>query len=300
MRRQGGHYGAESGGGGGGANQAYGGGAGSMRQQQQQQRDKSGYYQELPIGEKEGHQHHNQWRWERDDALAKLPQTPMSPTAPFAEGQGHEGTRSYYQSQRMDPRMPLEKQSSNVVDPRAQAHEEDMDIGYEDNQVVQTFEALEQRFLDDIMKLSKEQTDAEDAENARHRARLNVINAQYEEQLAALRARHASRRDEFLRRDSQARQQQYQQIAMEQQQQFANSVVAPNDPPRGYNAGSVPTEEPHRAYNSDHYDTYNRERGRYSGNARDHEFEQKVPYPRGRNYGSGGGGGGGSGGSRYY
>lgn len=64
--------------------------------------------------------------------------------------------------------MPSEKQSGG--DSRSQPHEEDMDIGYEDNQVAQTFETLEQRFLDDIMKLSKEQTDAEDAENARHRA----------------------------------------------------------------------------------------------------------------------------------
>lgn len=62
----------------------------------------------------------------------------------------------------------MERQSGGG-DLRSQPHEEDMDIGYEDNRVVQTFEGLEQRFLDDIMKLNKEQTDAEDAENARHR-----------------------------------------------------------------------------------------------------------------------------------
>lgn len=83
-------------------------------------------------------------------------------------GQGREAPRSYYQSQqRLDPRMPLERQGGG--DHRSQHHEEDMDIGYEDNRVPQTFEGLEQGFLDDIMKLSKEQTDAEDAENARHR-----------------------------------------------------------------------------------------------------------------------------------
>lgn len=63
--------------------------------------------------------------------------------------------------------MPLERQGGG--DHRSQHHEEDMDIGYEDNRGPQTFEGLEQGFLDDIMKLSKEQTDAEDAENARHR-----------------------------------------------------------------------------------------------------------------------------------
>lgn len=258
--------------------------------QHQQQHDQYGYYQgrrgeQLSIVEKDGDQHQNPWRWERDGGLAKLPQTPMSPTVPFSESQGHEAPRSYYQSQRVDPRIPSEKQSGG--NPRSHPHEEDMDIGYEDNQAVQTFEILEQKFLNDIMKLSKEQTDAEDVENARHRARLNVINAQYEEQLAALRTRHTSRREDFLRRESQARQQQYQQIAMEQQ--YANS----GNPPRGYNVGNRPADqEPQRAYNSDHYDSYREQRDRYSGNAREHEFENKVPYPRGRAYGSGG--------SRYY
>ena len=44
-----------------------------------------------------------------------------------------------------------------------------MEIGFEDKTVNQTFEGLEQRFYDDILKLTKEQNDAEDAENAWHR-----------------------------------------------------------------------------------------------------------------------------------
>ena len=44
-----------------------------------------------------------------------------------------------------------------------------MDVGYEGNHPSQSFEGLEQKFLDDIMKLAREQNDAEDAENARHR-----------------------------------------------------------------------------------------------------------------------------------
>lgn len=82
-------------------------------------------------------------------------------------GQGGDPPRSYYQGQRSDPRMVLERQSNN--DPRSNPGEEDMDIGYEDKPMLQTFEGLEQRFLDDIMKLAKELSDAEDAENARHR-----------------------------------------------------------------------------------------------------------------------------------
>lgn len=44
-----------------------------------------------------------------------------------------------------------------------------MDIGYEDNPISQTFEGLEQKFFDGILKLAKDQSNAEDAENARHR-----------------------------------------------------------------------------------------------------------------------------------
>lgn len=284
MRRHGGHYGGDSGGGGGGHN-SYGGGAAQLHHQHQNN-SKTGYYQgrhqEQHPGEKEGGQHNNQWGWERDGTEAKLPQTAMSPTAPFSDGQGREASRSYYQNQRQDPRMPLERQGGG--DHRSQHHEEDMDIGYEDNRGPQTFEGLEQGFLDDIMKLSKEQTDAEDAENARHRERINSINTQYEGQLLALRARHASRRDEFIRRESQARQQQYQQIVMDQ---YPTSGHGPNSDPRGPTGSGG---DPHRSYNSDSYDSY-RERGRFQGNARDHGYEPKVPYPRGRAYDTG---------SRYY
>lgn len=61
----------------------------------------------------------------------------------------------------------MQNQSHN--DASSQGHEEDMDVGYEESNSSQTIEGLEQKFLDDIMKLSKEQNDAEDAENSRHR-----------------------------------------------------------------------------------------------------------------------------------
>ncbi|KAK7324822.1 hypothetical protein VNO77_28686 [Canavalia gladiata] len=44
-----------------------------------------------------------------------------------------------------------------------------MDVGYEGNHLSQTFEGLEQKFLDEISKPAKEQNDAEDSENAWHR-----------------------------------------------------------------------------------------------------------------------------------
>lgn len=84
MRRHGGHYGGDSGGGG---YNAYGGGAAQLHHQHQN--SKTGYYQgrhqEQHLGEKEGGQHNNQWGWERDGP-DKLPQTAMSPTAPFSDG----------------------------------------------------------------------------------------------------------------------------------------------------------------------------------------------------------------------
>lgn len=102
--------------------------------------------------------------------------------------------------------------------------------------------------------------------------RVNTINAQYEEQLAELRARHGNRRDELLRRESHARQQQYQQAAAVEQQ-HANNATGFSDPP--------------------HVDSY-RDRPRFTGgnrDSRDPGFDPRGQYPGGRDYGSG---------SRYY
>ncbi|KAD7477654.1 hypothetical protein R6Q59_007409 [Mikania micrantha] len=223
-----------------------------------------------------------QWRWERDGSSHMV-----------NEGQGADASRSYYQiqGQRSEQRMASEKQ-----DLRSLSHEENMEIGYEDNVAGQTFEALEQRFYDDILKLAKEQNDAEDAENAHHRERIKAINAQYEEQLAALRARHTNRRDEFLRRESHARQQQYQQVAAMEHHQYAANPMGFSDPHHGYSATAG--GESQRPYNNNnnnapHVDSY-RDRPRFAGrDSRDPGFE-----PRGGQY-PGGGRGYGSG-SRYY
>ncbi|KAF7805766.1 uncharacterized protein G2W53_037927 [Senna tora] len=170
---------------------------------------------------------------------------------------------------------------------RTQAHKEDNDVVYQVNNLSQTFEGLEQKFLDDILKLAKEQNDAEDAEIARHREKINAINAQYEEKLAALRARHATSRGEFLQRESQARQHQYQQTIRDP---HPRSGMPAGDPhprsgmplsdPHGYGSAiaSAAIGEVQRGYTANHLDRYS-ERARFLG--------------------GGGGGGGGSARVRY-
>lgn len=235
-------------------------------------------YSQIPHqaqhGRSEEHQQ-QQWRWERESPT--LTTNAMSPNM-YPEGKGAEASRSYYQGQRAQ----LENQGGK--DHRSQAVEEDMDIGYEDNpRPPSSLEGLEHKFMNDIKKLSKEQYDAEDAENARHRERMNAINAKFEEQIVALRARHASRRDDAFRRESQTRRMQYEQAT------FDNY---PTDP-HGY----PPSGDPQRPYNNNNanniYDSY-RERSRFAGSGRDHGYEpSRAHYPAGgRAYGTGG--------SRYY
>ncbi|XP_012443675.1 uncharacterized protein LOC105768341 [Gossypium raimondii] len=222
-----------------------------------------------------------QWRWERDGSKVSNQMTPKM----FNEGQGTDGSRTYFQGQRPDPNLSLEKQNADI---RSRPHDENMEVGYEHNLLPPTLEGLEKKFHDDIMKLAKEQNDAEDAENSRHREKINAINAQYQEQLTALRARHANRRDEFLRKESLVRQQQYQQAMMDY---YPHSNMAPADSlptgnnPHGYGsvAGSAAVGDGHRGYNSDNFDSY-RERPRYLGAARDQGFEPRGSYQGGRAY----------------
>ncbi|XP_038707977.1 uncharacterized protein LOC120003136 [Tripterygium wilfordii] len=224
----------------------------------------------------EGH-----WRWERDESKNSNP----VPSQMFNEGQGRDALRSFYLDQRPDQNLLLDKQGNN--DLRSWARDEDMQIGYEDKPLSLTFEGLEQKFLDDIAKLAKEQNDAEDAEYARHRERINAINGEYQEQLASLRAQHASRRDEFLRKETDARQNQYQQAIRDH---YTDSGVGLSDR-RGHNGlASAAAAEAHRAYNTTHYDSH-RGRARFLGGARDRGFEPRGSYPGGHGYDTG---------SRYY
>ncbi|KAJ1395671.1 hypothetical protein SESBI_33233, partial [Sesbania bispinosa] len=179
------------------------------------------------------------------------------------EGHGDDASSSYFQGQRPDPKLALQNRSNS--DSRSQAHEEDRDVGYEGSHL--SLEGLEQNFHDVIIKLTKEQHDAEDAEHARHREKINAINTQCEEKLAALRARHSSRRAEFLQWESLTRQQQYQQIIRDP---YSSSGMAPRDP-HDYSSvnASAAGGEVQQGYSPDHFDPPYRERARFPGSARE-------------------------------
>lgn len=75
----------------------------------------------------------------------------------------------------MDPKAGMEKQGSDI---RTQPqHQENPKTGYDNNRGVQTFEGLEQKFMDDITRLAKDQIEAEDAEIARHREVSNKLES---------------------------------------------------------------------------------------------------------------------------
>jgi hypothetical protein len=82
-------------------------------------------------------------------------------------GQGAEGTRSFYDGQKSDMKVGLEKQPRKEL--RDQPRTDKIEARHQDHNLPSTFEGLEQNFREDIVLLSKELHDAEDAENTRHR-----------------------------------------------------------------------------------------------------------------------------------
>ncbi|KAK6926501.1 hypothetical protein RJ641_008220 [Dillenia turbinata] len=236
-----------------------------------------------------------QWQWERDGAkVSNQMQSHM-----FNEGAKHFIQAATFGAF-LDLALPLVIDQDRFTRVRGQIRNLDWrskiivtlacrcmkEVGYEENPMLQTFEELELKFRDEIIKLSKEQTDAEDAENARHKEKINAIHLQYEEQLAALRARHATWRDEFLLKESNDRKAQYQEAMMGH---YPNSGMASVDP-RGYGgiAASVTVEESNRAYNPAQFDSY-REQSRFLGGPRDHGYEARssYSYPGGSVYDTG-------------
>ncbi|XP_022943334.1 uncharacterized protein LOC111448131 [Cucurbita moschata] len=190
----------------------------------------------------------DQWRWERDES--KMPNSMASHM--FNEGQGGDLRRSYFQGQRPNPKLVLEKGSNS--DLRFQSHGKNMESRFGDGLLPQNFDGLEQKFIDDIINFSKEQSDAEDEENARHRERIIAINSQYEEQLAALRAQHAGRRDELLRRESSARHHQYQKGIRDH---YPNGGIGPGNPRGSSGVTTLATSgRAHQNYESEHFNSY--------------------------------------------
>lgn len=78
-------------------------------------------------------------------------------------GKGGNAGRSLYPNHVSDTKMGSNQEQR--VHPQEQA----MEVGFEDSAAPQTLERLDRSFHNDIMKLMKEQDDAEDSENARHR-----------------------------------------------------------------------------------------------------------------------------------
>lgn len=194
--------------------------------------------------------------------------------------EGGNVTRSIYQAQMLDS----EKQENKET--RSQVHEQDMEIGYEDRPSPLPFEGLEHKFLGEITKLIKEQSDKEDAENARHREKMIEINTQYQEKLLSLRAHQANRREEFLRKESQARLQQYQQTAMNHNPKNTGRGDAQSHSSRA----AATAEEARQAYAISQFDS-SREQPQYPSRRRGQSTEGRVPYPSGRVYNTG---------ARYY
>jgi hypothetical protein len=82
-------------------------------------------------------------------------------------GQSAEGKRSFYDGQQSDLKVGLEKQPRKEL--RDQPRTDKIEARHDDYNLPRTFESLEQSFREDIVVLSKELNDAEDAENTRHR-----------------------------------------------------------------------------------------------------------------------------------
>jgi len=137
---------------------------------------------------------------------------------------------------------------------------------------------------------------------------LKEINTQYQEKLLALRARQANYRDEFLHKESLARQQQYQHASMSHyannstpgEQHGYHPTALPGEQ-HGYNptsAGTPPVAaggaygEAHRGYASGQYESFS-DRPDYpefhgGGRGRGRGSEHRGQYPSARAYNSGG------------
>ncbi|EOY19313.1 Uncharacterized protein TCM_044378 [Theobroma cacao] len=179
-------------------------------------------------------------------------------------------TRSYHQGQALD----LLENSANVEN-NAQSREQDIEIRYEDNRSPLTFEGLERKFHDEIMKLVKEQSDAEDKEIARHKEKIMEINTRYQEKLSALRAQHANRREEVLLKELQTRLHQYQQAGISS---HLNSGL---QDARGYGGTAVAAAAGEtRGYTTGQFHSY-RDQSRFNAGQTTQGSEVRVPYPEG-------------------
>ncbi|KAK6929002.1 hypothetical protein RJ641_005207 [Dillenia turbinata] len=222
-----------------------------------------------------GHQYmsskvEEQWQMSRDELEELRPMSPHMPSEGnfniLYKGRGSNSVGPFHQ------KPDLKMNQGNEV---SKVHEQDMDIGYEDNSTVVTIDVLEMKFLDEIVNLTKEQNELEDAENARHREKLMEINIQYQEKILSLRAQQAKQREEFLHKELQARRHQYQSGL--------------GHPPNNMGIGgtrstAIPAGgEAHHAYATDLYDSY-REQSRTPGAGMAQNREPRIQFSSGRVY----------------
>ncbi|MCO5572103.1 hypothetical protein L7F22_025854 [Adiantum nelumboides] len=120
-------------------------------------------------------------------------------------------------------------------------HGRDGDASFDQQGMPMTLEALEQKFVQETMQLTKDLNDAEDKENARHRQAIREIQEQYQQKMASLRAAQGKRRDEFLRHDAHFRQHQYQQYQPQGGSKYYNYDLG-GPLPSGFSNG--PREQP--------------------------------------------------------
>eukprot|EP00252_Welwitschia_mirabilis_P012966 TRINITY_DN2863_c0_g1_i1.p1 TRINITY_DN2863_c0_g1~~TRINITY_DN2863_c0_g1_i1.p1 ORF type:complete len:302 (+),score=76.06 TRINITY_DN2863_c0_g1_i1:288-1193(+) len=239
----------------------------------------------------EGH-----WHWEVGDPNAANMSTLMykesqGPADTGSGGnlisKGPEGASPFYQGQMPDPKSQQEK--LGMKDAKGTEHGQEMETGYQDLSLPQTLEQLEQKFIDEIIKLTKDQNDAEDEEILRHQERTREINLQFQEKLRSMRTQHAKYREDFLRREAQIREQQYQQASMNQLQHNASGPIGryiENIREHGHGGG---LGEGHPGYPAG-YDSF-RERMPLYGDAghplnRNQGYESRASYAGGRMYDS--------------
>ncbi|XP_031505569.1 uncharacterized protein LOC116267801 [Nymphaea colorata] len=217
----------------------------------------------------------SQWQWDGKD-----PKGGPTSLGSHLYREGPENINSY-QGQKSDLNSVMEKAPSNTDTRASDHHEQDMEIGYEEAQLPETLEALDQKFMDETLRLTTEQQDAEKEESARHLKRMREIDEQYQAKLSTIWARHRNQLEDLIRREAQLRHQQYQHAARSQYQH--GSVGAGDLHGYGASFGDGPQGYPTRAY-----DAY-RERMQSYGNAshphpRNPAYDVRGPYPGGRIY----------------
>uniref|UniRef100_A0A7N0TLK7 Uncharacterized protein n=1 Tax=Kalanchoe fedtschenkoi TaxID=63787 RepID=A0A7N0TLK7_KALFE len=236
------------------------------------------------------------------------------PSQPSRDDHGRNERRSYHQGYVSNLNTNFEKQAER----EAVQAEQDMEIGYEETPSPLTFESLERKFNDEIVRLVKEHSDLEDVEITRHKERLIEINTQYQLELSSLRSRQAARREEFLHKESVTRFYQFQKSGIQEYpssmtmgdfhgygrgaasvtgggvvDQYIPCVVsAEATRPYGNSAGQHFSPraggEATRGYRDPPYsqfESHSGERGGgYRGNVKTEDGAGRVPYPVGRVY----------------